>query len=49
VYKQVCAACHSMKYVYYRELVNVIFTEKEAKAEAQEVSFCLRIILVQYL
>jgi len=36
VYKQVCAACHSMKYLRYRELVNVIFTEDEAKAEAEE-------------
>ena len=37
VYKQVCAACHSMHYVRYREFVNVIMTEEEAKAEAEEV------------
>ena len=37
VYKQVCAACHSMKYTYYRHLVGVSHTEDEAKAEAQEV------------
>ncbi len=36
MYKQVCAACHSMKYTYYRHLVNVSHTEDEAKAEAAE-------------
>lgn len=36
VYKQVCAACHSMKYTYYRHLVSVSHTEDEAKAEAAE-------------
>lgn len=37
VYKQVCAACHSMKYVAYREMVNTFLTEDEAKAEAAEI------------
>merc|ERR1711976_572823 len=37
VYKQVCAACHSMNYLAYREMVGVIFTEEEAKAEANEI------------
>lgn len=37
VYKQVCAACHSMKYLAYRNLVDVSHTEAEAKAEAEEV------------
>ncbi|XP_042910514.1 cytochrome c1, heme protein, mitochondrial isoform X2 [Parasteatoda tepidariorum] len=37
VYKQVCAACHSMKYLRYRELVGVSHTEDEAKAEAEEI------------
>lgn len=37
VYKQVCAACHSMKYIAYRNLIGVSHTEAEAKAEAQEV------------
>merc|ERR1712165_637450 len=37
VYKQVCAACHSMDYMYYRNLVDVCFTEEEAKREAEEV------------
>uniref|UniRef100_A0A0B6ZR85 Cytochrome c1, heme protein, mitochondrial n=1 Tax=Arion vulgaris TaxID=1028688 RepID=A0A0B6ZR85_9EUPU len=36
VYKQVCAACHSMKYMCYRNLVNVILSEDEAKADAEE-------------
>jgi ubiquinol-cytochrome c reductase cytochrome c1 subunit len=36
VYKQVCAACHSMNYVCYRNLVGTIMTEDEAKAEALE-------------
>jgi len=36
VYKQVCAACHSMKYLAYRNLVDVIYSEDEAKAEAEE-------------
>jgi len=37
VYKQVCAACHSMRFIAYRNLVNVTHTEAEAKAEAEEV------------
>uniref|UniRef100_U5ES96 Cytochrome c1, heme protein, mitochondrial n=1 Tax=Corethrella appendiculata TaxID=1370023 RepID=U5ES96_9DIPT len=37
VYKQVCAACHSMKYIAYRNLVGVTHTEAEAKAEAEEI------------
>lgn len=36
VYKQVCAACHSMQYIRYRELIGVTHTEDEAKAEAAE-------------
>lgn len=36
VYKQVCAACHSLRYVAYRDLVGVTHTEEEAKAEAEE-------------
>ena len=38
VYKQVCAACHSMRYTYYRNLVGVSHTEDEAKAEAAEAT-----------
>merc|ERR1711976_992816 len=37
VYKQVCAACHSLRYMAYRNLVGVSHTEAEAKAEAEEV------------
>ena len=37
VYKQVCAACHSMNFMFYRNLVGTIFSEEEAKAEAEEV------------
>lgn len=37
VYKQVCAACHSMRYVAYRNLVGVTHTEDEAKAQAEEI------------
>ncbi|CAH1109622.1 unnamed protein product [Psylliodes chrysocephalus] len=36
VYKQVCAACHSMRFIAYRNLVGVSHTELEAKAEAEE-------------
>lgn len=36
VYKQVCAACHSMKFIHYRHFVDVFMTEEEAKAEAAE-------------
>lgn len=36
VYKNVCAACHSMKYIAYRNLIGVSHTEAEAKAEAEE-------------
>jgi len=36
VYKQVCSACHSMKYVAFRNLVNIAYTETEAKAMAAE-------------
>lgn len=36
VYKQVCAACHSMRFLAYRNLVDVTHTEDEAKALAEE-------------
>ncbi|CAD5210344.1 unnamed protein product [Bursaphelenchus xylophilus] len=36
VYKQVCAACHSMKFLRYRHFVDTFMTEEEAKAEAAE-------------
>jgi ubiquinol-cytochrome c reductase cytochrome c1 subunit len=36
VYKQVCAACHSLNQLYYLHFVDVFLTEEEAKAEAAE-------------
>lgn len=32
-----CAACHSLEYIHYRDLVGVAYTEEEAKAMAAEV------------
>jgi len=37
VYKQVCAACHSMDQLAFRNLVDVSHTEEEARAMAEEV------------
>lgn len=37
VYRQVCAACHSMEQLAYRHLVDVAYTEEEMKAIASEV------------
>ena len=39
VYSQVCAACHSVNQLHYRDLVGVAYTEEEAKAMAAEVRF----------
>eukprot|EP01083_Nonionella_stella_P292428 994558_1 len=36
VYKEVCSSCHSMKYLCYRHLTGLIFTEKQAKREAEQ-------------
>lgn len=36
VYRNVCAACHSLKYVAFRDLVGVTHTEAEAKTLAEE-------------
>ena len=36
VYSQVCAACHSMEQLHYRDLVGVAYTEEEAKEMAAE-------------
>lgn len=36
VYKEVCAACHSVKRVYFRNLTEIGFTEAEVKALAAE-------------
>jgi len=37
VYKQVCAACHSMEFIAYRNLVGVSHTYEEARALAEEI------------
>ncbi|XP_020903991.2 cytochrome c1, heme protein, mitochondrial [Exaiptasia diaphana] len=36
VYRQVCAACHSMERIAFRHLVDVCYTEEEMKAIAAE-------------
>ncbi|GJD10918.1 Cytochrome c1-1, heme protein, mitochondrial [Galdieria sulphuraria] len=36
VYKNVCASCHSMESIAYRNLIGVAYTEEEAKAMAEE-------------
>ncbi|XP_034116480.1 cytochrome c1, heme protein, mitochondrial [Drosophila albomicans] len=38
VYKEVCASCHSLQYIAYRNLVDVCMTEAEAKAEAEAIT-----------
>lgn len=37
VYKQVCAACHSIDQIAYRNLVGVSHTEEEARALAEQI------------
>jgi len=37
VYTQVCAACHSVDLIHYRNLVGVCYSEEEAKAMAAEI------------
>jgi len=37
VYQQVCAACHSLNQICYRNLVDVAYTEEEVKAMAEEI------------
>lgn len=37
VYKEVCAACHSMSLIAYRDLIGVAYTELEVKAIAAEI------------
>ena len=41
VYKQVCSACHSMKYLAYRNLIGISHTEEEAKEEAAGIQVCI--------
>jgi len=37
VYKQVCSACHSMRFIAFRNLVDVCYSEAEAKELAADV------------
>ena len=37
VYQQVCAACHSVQQIHFRNLVGVCYTEDEAKEMAAEI------------
>ncbi|KAK1316060.1 hypothetical protein QJS10_CPA05g01625 [Acorus calamus] len=37
VYQQVCASCHLMGLISYRDLVGVAYTEEETKAMAAEI------------
>ena len=36
VYREVCEGCHSMKLLYYRDLMDIGFSEAEVKAIASE-------------
>ena len=36
VYSEVCAGCHSMKLLYYRDLIDIGFSEAQVKAIAAE-------------
>lgn len=36
VFKEVCASCHALEYIAFRNLVEIGFTEEEAKAIARE-------------
>jgi len=37
VYQQVCATCHSLEQIHYRDLVGVCYTEDEAKEMALDI------------
>lgn len=39
VYKEVCASCHSIEFIAYRNLVGTILNEEEAKAEAADQDY----------
>jgi len=39
VYKEVCASCHSLNLIAWRNLVNVLATEEEAKEWAAEIDY----------
>jgi ubiquinol-cytochrome c reductase cytochrome c1 subunit len=37
VYKEICSSCHSMKFLHYRDLVGVAYSDAEAKYLAEQV------------
>ncbi|KAJ4884946.1 Cytochrome c-like domain protein [Raphanus sativus] len=37
VYQQLCASCHSMSFISYRDLVGVAYTEEETETMAAEI------------
>lgn len=41
MYKEVCAACHAMSLIAYRDLIGVAYTELEVKALAAEIEVTL--------
>lgn len=55
VYKQVCASCHGLKRIAYRNLIGVSHTEEEAKALAAEetcvdcTAFLFHIFVIVYV
>ena len=40
MYQQVCAACHSVNQLSFRNLVGVAYSEAEVKAMAEELEVC---------
>lgn len=48
VYQQVCAACHSLNLVAYRNLVGVAYTEDEVKLMAEEIEVRRRAIEIPF-
>lgn len=49
VYQQVCASCHSMSLISYRDLVGVAYTEEETKAMAAKIEVILCVLYRQCL
>jgi len=39
VYRNVCATCHSLEYIHFRDLIGVTHTEEQAKALAQSFTY----------
>lgn len=39
VYRNVCATCHSLEYIHFRDLIGVSHTEEQAKALAQSFTY----------